>query len=147
GRAEKQARVTLEIPEAPHGIPDSFVEHVDLQCEQLALAFAADLTRVFWCMLSRDITERGYTQVEFTEPHHALSHHGGNGEMKEQLVKLNLYHMTMFEKFLARLKSTSDADGTLLDSSMILFGSSMSESNNHERHDLPTLLVGGFGGR
>jgi hypothetical protein len=88
-----------------------------------------------------------YPEIQITEPHHALSHHGGNKGMQAQLVKLNVYHMTMFEKFLARLASTPDGDGTLLDHSMILFGSSMSESDNHERHDLPTLLVGGFAGR
>lgn len=146
-RAEKQARVELEIPDAPVGIPDSFAEHVDLQFELLALACAADLTRVFSFMLSRDITQRVYPEIQITEPHHALSHHGGNEAMQAQLVKLNVYHMTMFEKFLARLESTPEGDGTLLDHSMILFGSSMSESNNHERHDLPTLLVGGFAGR
>jgi len=146
-RAEKQARVDLEIPDAPVGIPDSFAEHVDLQFELLALAWAADLTRVFSFMLSRDITQRVYPEIGITEPHHALSHHGGNVEMQAELVKLNVYHMTMFEKFLARLKATPDGDGSLLDNSMILFGSSMSESNNHEHRDLPTLLVGGFGGR
>jgi hypothetical protein len=146
-RAERQTRIDLDIPDAPIGIPASFAEHVDLQFELLALAFAADLTRVFTFMLSRDITQRVYPEIGITEPHHALSHHSGNEDMKQQLVKLNLYHMTMFEKFLARLKSLPDADGSLLDHSMILFGSGMSESQNHERTDLPTLLVGGFNGR
>jgi len=146
-RAEKQARVDLEIPDAPVGIPDTFAEHVDLQFELLALAWAADLTRVFSFMLSRDITQRVYPEIGITEPHHALSHHGGNVEMQAELVKLNVYHMTMFERFLARLNATPEGDGTLLSNSMILFGSSMSESNNHEHRDLPTLLVGGFGGR
>ncbi|MDX1563287.1 MAG: DUF1552 domain-containing protein, partial [Gammaproteobacteria bacterium] len=129
------------------GIPSSFAEHVDLQFELLALAYAADLTRVFTFMMSRDVTPRVYPEIGITEPHHALSHHGGNEDMQQQLVRLNVYHMTMFEKFLARLASTPDGDGSLLDHSMILFGSGMSESNNHDRHDLPTLLVGGFGRR
>ena len=146
-RAEQKLGGDTQIPDAPVGIPDSFAEHVDLQFELIALAYAADITRVFTFMMSRDVTQRVYPEIGITEPHHALSHHGGNEEMKKQLVKLNVYHMTLFEKFLARLKSTPDGDGTMLDHSMILFGSGMSESNNHERTDLPTLLVGGFGGR
>ncbi len=147
-RAERQASGgdTL-IPDAPVGIPDSFAEHVGLQFELIALAYEADLTRVFTFMLSRDVTQRTYPEIGITEPHHALSHHQGNEEHQRQLVKLNTYHITLFEKFIARLRATPDGDGTLLDHSMVLWGSGMSESNNHERTDLPTLLVGGFGGR
>jgi hypothetical protein len=136
-----------EIPDAPIGIPESFGQHVDLQFELIALAYAADLTRVFSFMMSRDVTQRVYPEIGITEPHHAMSHHQGNEEMQKNLVKLNVYHMTLFEKFIARLRATPDGDGTLLDHSMVLFGSGMSESNNHEPTDLPTLLVGGFGGR
>src|SRR5690606_16079380 len=93
------------------------------------------------------ITQRTYPEIGITEPHHSLSHHGGNEEKIQQLVKLNVYHVTLFEKFLARLAATPDAEGSLLDGSMILYGSGMSESNNHDPTDLPTLLVGGFGGR
>ncbi|HVJ30483.1 MAG TPA: DUF1552 domain-containing protein, partial [Gammaproteobacteria bacterium] len=146
-RAERQASGTTHVPDAPVGIPDSFAKHVELQFELIALAYEADLTRVFTFMMSRDVTQRTYPEIGITEPHHALSHHQGNEEHKRQLVKLNVYHMTLFEKFIARLKNTADGDGTLLDHSMVLFGSGMSESNNHERTDLPTLLVGGFGGR
>lgn len=146
-RAERQSSVDVEIPDAPVGIPESFAEHVGLQFELIALAYQMDLTRVFTFMLSRDVTQRTYPEIGVTEPHHAMSHHGGNEEMKKNLVKLNVYHMTLFEKFIARLKSTPDGDGSLLDHSMVLWGSGMSESNNHERTDLPTLLVGGFGGR
>jgi hypothetical protein len=113
----------------------------------LTLAWAADMTRVFTFMLSRDVTQRTYPEIGITEPHHAMSHHSGNQEMIENLIKLNVYHMTLFEQFIAGLKATPDGDGSLLDHSMILFGSGMSESNNHERTDLPTLLVGGFNGR
>ena len=146
-RAERQASGDTHIPDAPVGIPDSFAKHVELQFELIALAYEADLTRVFTFMMSRDVTQRVYPEIGITEPHHALSHHGGNEEMQKQLVKLNVYHMTLFEKFIARLSKTPDGDGTLLSNSMVLFGSGMSESNNHERTDLPTLLVGGFGGR
>lgn len=146
-RAERSAGVDLEVPDAPVGIPDSFPEHIALQFELIALAYAADLTRVFTFMLSRDITQRTYPEIGINEPHHSLSHHGGNVEKQQQLVQLNTYHMTMFAKFLDRLAATPDGDGSVLDGSMILFGSGMSESNNHDPTDLPTLLVGGFGGR
>jgi hypothetical protein len=146
-RAERQAAVTLDIPDAPVGIPTSFAEHVGVQFDLLKLAWTADMTRVFTFMLSRDVTQRTYPEIGITEPHHAMSHHQGNEEMQANLVKLNVYHMTLFEKFIASLRATPDGDGSLLDHSMILFGSGMSESNNHEPTDLPTLLVGGFNGR
>jgi hypothetical protein len=146
-RAEREVGTGLKIPDAPVGVPEQFADHVALQFDLLTLAYAADLTRVATFMMSRDITQRVYPEIGITEPHHALSHHMGNEESKKQLVKLNTWHMTLFEKFIAQLKSTPDGNGSLLDNSMILFGSSMSESQSHERKDLPTLLVGGFGGR
>lgn len=146
-RAEKQAATNPDIPDAPVGIPDSFPEHIALQFELIALAYTTDLTRVFTFMLSRDVTQRTYPEIGITEPHHALSHHSGDEAKKKQLVELNKYHVTMFEKFLARLRDTPEGDGSVLDHSMILFGSGMSESQNHSRLDLPTLLVSGFKGR
>jgi hypothetical protein len=146
-RAERQSTTSIAVPDAPVGIPESFPEHIALQFELIALAYAADLTRVFTFMLSRDVTQRTYPEIGITEPHHALSHHSGDEEKKQQLVKLNRYHVTMFEKFLARLRATPDGDGNVLDHSMILYGSGMSESQNHSRFDIPTLLVGGFKGR
>jgi hypothetical protein len=146
-RAERDVGTGLKIPDAPVGVPELFADHVALQFDLLTLAYAADLTRVATFMMSRDITQRVYPEIGITEPHHALSHDVGKEESRKQLVKLNTWHMTLFEKFIAQLKSTPDGDGSLLDNSMILFGSSMSESQSHERKDLPTLLVGGFGAR
>lgn len=146
-RAERQAAVNPELPDAPIGIPDSFPEHIALQFELIALAYMTDLTRVFTFMLSRDVTQRTYPEIGITEPHHALSHHSGDEAKKKQLVELNRYHVGMFEKFLRRLRESPDGDGSILDHSMILFGSGMSESQNHSRLDLPTLLVGGFKSR
>ena len=146
-RAERQAEVNPDIPDAPVGIPESFPEHIALQFELIALAYTTDLTRVFTFMLSRDVTQRTYPEIGITEPHHALSHHSGDEAKKVQLVKLNRYHVTLFEKFLRRLRDTPESGGSLLDHSMILFGSGMSESQNHSRLDIPTLLVGGFQGR
>ncbi len=144
-RAEKQT--DLKVPDAPVGIPEMFADHVGLQFDLMRLAYTSDLTRVFSFMMSRDLTQRAYPELGITEPHHSMSHHGGDESKKKLLVKLNTWHMSLFEKFLAQLKDTPDGDGSLLDHSMFLYGSGMSESQSHERKDLPTLLVGGFSGR
>jgi hypothetical protein len=141
-RAEKQAATDLTVPDAPVGVPESFEEHVGLQFDLLALAYEADITRVFSFMLSRDASPRVYPNIGITEPHHSMSHHGGNQEKIANLVKLNTYHIALFGKFLDKLRSTPDGDGSLLDHSLILWGSGMSESNNHSRLDLPTLIAG-----
>ena len=145
-RAEKQAATELKVPDAPVGVPESFAEHVGLQFDLLALAYEADITRVFTFMMSRDASQRVYPEIGLTEPHHSMSHHGGDKEKVANLVKLNTYHVTLFGKFLDKLRSTPDGDGSLLDHSIILWGSGMSESNNHLRLDVPTLLVGGGAG-
>jgi hypothetical protein len=145
-RAEKQAATEIRVPDAPVGVPDSFAEHVGLQFDLLALAYEADVTRVFTFMMSRDASQRVYPEIGLTEPHHSMSHHGGDKEKVANLVKLNTYHVSLFGKFLDKLRSTPDGDGSLLDHSVILWGSGMSESNNHSRLDIPTLLVGGGAG-
>jgi hypothetical protein len=146
-RSEKQSASTVQVPDAPVGIPESFEEHVALQFDLLALAYEADLTRVFTFMMSRDATQRVYPNLGLTEPHHSMSHHGNDPEKIANLVKLNTYHVSLFAKFVNKLRSTPDGDGNLLDHSMILFGSGMSESNTHSRLDIPTVLVGGGKGR
>ena len=146
-RAEKQSATAVRVPDAPVGVPESFEDHVGLQFDLLALAYAADITRVFTFMMSRDATQRVYPNLGLTEPHHSMSHHGNDPEKLANLVKLNTYHVQLFSKFLERLRSTPDGDGSLLDHSLILFGSGMSESNTHSRLNIPTLLVGGHGGR
>jgi hypothetical protein len=141
-RAEKQAASEVTLPSAPVGIPEAFEEHAMLQFDLLALAYAADLTRVFAFMLSRDTSQRVYTNLGITEPHHSLSHHGNKPESIANLVKLNAYHVELFGRFLQKLHATPDGDGSLLDHSVILFGSGMSESDIHSRLNVPTLLAG-----
>ncbi len=142
-RAEKQATTDVRVPDAPVGVPESFAEHVALQFDLLALAYEADITRVFTFMMSRDATQRVYPELGITEPHHSMSHHGNDPQKIANLVKLNTYHVELFGKFLAKLRATPDGPGSLLDHSMILFGSGMSESNTHSRLDIPTLIAGG----
>jgi len=141
-RAEKQAKTEVQVPDAPVGIPESFEEHVALQFDLLALAWQADITRVFTFMMSRDATQRVYPNLGITEPHHSMSHHGNDPEKIANLVKLNTYHVDLFAKFVKKLSDTREGGGSLLDHSLILFGSGMSESNVHSRLDIPTILVG-----
>jgi hypothetical protein len=146
-RAEKQATTEVRMPDAPIGVPDSFEEHVALLYDLVVLAFQTDTTRVFTFMKARDASQRVYPEIGITEPHHSMSHHGNDAQKLANLVKLNTWHVSLFGKFLERMKATPDGDGSLLDHSLILFGSGMSESNTHLRLDVPTLLVGGDGGR
>ena len=145
-RAEKQAATDIAVPDAPIGIPESFEDHAMLQFDLAALAYEADITRVFTFMISRDASQRVYPNLGLTEPHHSMSHHGGNEEKIQNLVKVNTYHIALFARFLDKLRSTPDGDGSLLDHALILWGSGMSESNTHSRLDIPTLLVGGGAG-
>jgi len=105
------------------------------------------MTRVFTFMLSRDASQRVYPNLGISEPHHSMSHHGNDPEKIANLIKLNTFHVEMFGKFLSKLSSTPDGDGSLLDHSIILFGSGMSESNVHSRLDVPTLIAGGAAGQ
>jgi hypothetical protein len=145
-RAEKQATTEVPVPDAPIGVPESFEEHAALQFDLLALAYQADITKVFTFMLSRDASQRVYPQIGIAEPHHSMSHHGNNPEKLTNLVKLNTYHMTLFAKFVKKLSETPDGDGSLLDHSTILYGSGMSESDTHSRLNVPVALVGGGAG-
>ncbi len=145
-KAEKQAASSVTVPDAPIGIPESFDEHAMLMYDLAAVALEANITRVLTYMKSRDASQRVYPNIGVSEPHHAMSHHGNSPEKLAGLVKVNVYHMTQFAKFLERLKSTPDGDGSLLDHSLILYGSGMSESDTHSRLNLPTLLVGGAAG-
>jgi Protein of unknown function (DUF1552) len=145
-RAEKQATTDVPVPNAPIGVPESFEEHVALQFDLLALAYEANITKVFTFMMSRDASQRVYPNIGVNEPHHSMSHHGNNPEKLSNLVKLNTYHVSLFAKFLEKLKSTPDGDGSLLDHSLILYGSGMSESDTHSRLNVPAAILGGGAG-
>jgi Protein of unknown function (DUF1552) len=145
-KSEKQAASDVAVPDAPIGIPESFDDHASLMYDLAAVAYETNITRVLTYMKSRDASQRVYPNIGVMEPHHAMSHHGNNPEKLAGLIKVNTYHMTLFAKFLEKLKSTPDGDGSLLDHSLILYGSGMSESDTHSRLNLPTLLVGGASG-
>ena len=146
-RSEKQTATSVNLPDAPIGIPESFEEHANLMYDLMAVAYEANVTRVVSYMKSRDASQRVYPNIGVMEPHHAMSHHGNNPDKLAGLVKLNTYHSSLFARFVERLKNTPDGDGSLLDHTLILYGSGMSESDTHSRLNLPTLLVGGGAGR
>ena len=141
-RAEKQATTEITIPVAPVGIPDSWEEHATVMFDLMALAFEADITRVFSFMLNREASQLVFPDLGFNEPWHHVSHHGNEAYKLELLVKLNTWQISLFGKFLERLKSTPDGDGSLLDHSVLVWGSGMSDSNTHSPLDVPFLMVG-----
>jgi hypothetical protein len=146
-RAEAQQEARPDVPPEPVGVPESYDEHVALHFDLLALAFQADLTRVFTFMMAREVSQRTYPELGVGEPHHAVSHHGNRPESIANHTKVNLHHMQMFARFIERLRSTMDGDGSLLDHALIAYGSGMSDGNGHTGGPLPLVIVGGASGR
>ena len=143
----EQSDAELPSLDRPVGIPESYTEHVGLMFDLTALAWQADITRVFTFMLGRELNGRAYPEVGIPESHHGLSHHRNDPEKLAQLAKINNFHLTLFRDFLETLASTPDGDGTLLDQSLLLCGAALSDSNKHLHYDLPLLLAGGSGGQ
>jgi uncharacterized protein DUF1552 len=141
-RAEHQVTSELTVPEAPVGIPPTWEEHATVMFDLMAIAYEADITRVFTFMLNREASQLVFPNLDFNEPWHHVSHHGNDPEKLALLVKLNTWQISLFGKFLERLRSTPDGDGNLLDHSVILWGSGMSDSNAHSPLDVPFLMVG-----
>jgi hypothetical protein len=136
-----------ELPEAPVGVPDSFSEHVKLMFDLQALAFASDTTRVFSFKLGRDASNRVYPESGFKGAFHSASHHGEREERIMDFQKINNYHVSMVPYLLEKLQRTPDGDGTLLDNSVILYGSPMGDSNLHNHKRCPLFIAGHAGGR
>jgi hypothetical protein len=143
--AERQVASEIVVPTAPVGVPDSFEDHVDLLFELLALSYEADLTRVFTFMMARELSQRTYPGIGVIWPHHAISHHANNPERVAAHATVNTHHVALFAKFLERLRTTRDGDGSLLDHSVILYGSGMGNGNVHAADPLPLVIVGGAG--
>jgi hypothetical protein len=140
--AEKKAETSITA-DAPVGIPEEWEEHARLMYELMALAYAADITRVVTFMKAKDASMLSYTNLGIAEPHHGMTHNLQVPGNPENLVKIHAFHVSLFAEFVERMKSTPDGDGTLLDHTLILYGSGMSEASVHSRLSIPTLLVGG----
>lgn len=135
-----------DLPEAPIGVPDSFSEHVHLMMDLQAIAFASDITRVFAFKLGRDASNRVYPESGVMAAFHSASHHGEKEDRIDDFAQINRYHVSMVPYLLNKLKSTPDGDGTLLDNSLIIYGSPMGDSNLHNHKRLPLFLAGHAGG-
>jgi hypothetical protein len=131
-----------DLPEAPAGVPDSFAEHVKLMFDIQALAFAADITRVFSFKMGRDGSSRTYPESGTDKPFHPASHHGGTEKNVKDFNLINRYHVSMLPYFLDKLKSIQEADGNMLDKTMIIYGSPMGDSNLHNHRRCPLILLG-----
>ncbi len=141
-KAEKQNAASVEEPNQPIGIPQSYGEHLTLMYDMLKIALQTDMTRVFTFMLAREVSQKNFPELGLMDPWHHMSHHRMQPEMIAGLVTIETYQMKMFSRFLDKLKETPDGDGSLLDHSVILFGSGMSESDNHDPKNLPLLVAG-----
>lgn len=140
--AEAQSDRELPVVDQPAGIPDTFAEHARLMFDMMALAWETDMTRVATFMMGREITGRTYAEIGVPDAHHPISHHQRDPVKLEKLLKINQYHMTFFAEFLDRLRTSEDANGSLLDSSMIVYGAGMADSNSHYSRELPIMLAG-----
>jgi hypothetical protein len=142
-RAEQtQGDEDLTLPDRPAGVPFEFEEHIKLMYDLLALSYQANVTRVATFMVAREVSNRTYPQVNVPDGHHAISHHQNRAEKMEKNVRIQTYHVSLLRHFLEKLKNTPDGDGSLLDHSLFVYGSNMSNSNAHDHFPLPTLVFG-----
>jgi hypothetical protein len=144
---EQSAKIAVPLPDRPAGIPENYEEHLQMMFDLQTLAWQADITRVISFMMGRELSQRVYPAIGVTDAHHGLTHHQGNQEKIAKVIKINTYHMTMFARFLDKLKKTPDGEGSLLDHSMILYGGGISDGNLHNHSPLPALLAGGGAGQ
>jgi hypothetical protein len=146
--AMKASTVAPTDMSVPVGVPQSFDEHIKLQFDLMALAFQADITRVGTLLFARDLTGRTYPESEApTLGFHGGSHHGEDPRRIDQFSKLNQYHVKMMAYLVERLSKTQDGDGTLLDHSLVLYGSNMGNPNQHLHYDVPHVVIGGLNGK
>ena len=144
-RSEQQSAQSTSV-EMPIGVPEDYSEHVGLMFDLMAVAFETDITRVFTFMMGRELSSRTYPQVGVNEPHHAVSHHQNKPERIQQFAATNTYHAQLVARFLGKLQSTPDGEGSLLDNSLLLWGSGLSNPNVHSFDPLPVVLLGGDSG-
>ena len=135
-----------QIPEAPVGVPDSFEDHVKLMFDLQVLAFLSDTTRVFSLKLGRDASPRVYPESGVDTPFHASSHHGGREDRVRQFARINEYHVSMVPYFMEKLQAATEGGESLLDKTLIMYGSAMADSNLHNHARCPLFLAGGANG-
>lgn len=147
-RIERAEKFSTTLPDysRPSGIPKQDQEHIRLMYDLMALGFQTDSTRIATFIIAHDGSNRPYPNLGISEGHHNLSHHENKAEKKEKIAKINRYHIEQFAYFIGKLKSIREGEGTLLDSSMIVYGSGIGDGNAHNHDNLPVLLAGGGAG-
>ena len=146
-RTEAGNAASVTSVAAPVGIPEAFEEHAAQMFDLLAVAFQADLTRVFTYMMAREASMRTFPVLGISEAHHDVSHHGNAAPKMQQHARITTHFMALFAKFVEKLKAAPEGDGSVLDHSLIAFGTGMSDGQAHNAYPLPFTLVGGAGGR
>jgi hypothetical protein len=146
-KTQSQDLSHLKLPNVPVGNPESFDQTMNLMYDMAALAYQANLTRIMNMMVAAEVSGRTYNNIGVPDAFHAVSHHANDPVKKDKLVKIQNYHTKVLAKFLTKLQSTPDGDGSLLDHSIILYGSNMSNSDRHNQFPLPTAFIGGGCGK
>jgi len=146
-KAEKRNTTDVTALNAPVGIPETFEEHMALMYDLLAVALQSDMTRVFSFMTGREASQRTYPALGFKETHHDISHHARQAEKMQQHTKINTYFASLYATFLEKLRNSPEADGSVLDHSLIAFGAGMSDGQAHNSYPLSFSVIGGAGGR
>jgi hypothetical protein len=145
-KAENQTPKDVKVPDAPVGIPEAFDDHFKIMFDLQTLAFQANITRVVTMMYARDTSGAVYPQSGVREGFHVASHHSNSRANMDRFALINRYHTSLLAYFIEKLHATPDGDGTLLDHSLILYGSSMSNGNQHDHDPLPVVIAGGASG-
>jgi hypothetical protein len=146
-KSESQLQAAkLDVPDTPTGVPATFEEHIKLLFDLQILAFRADITRISTLMLAHELSNATFPATNIRDGFHNLSHHSNVRANMDKFAELNAYHHSMFAYFLEKLKATADGNGNLLDHSLVLFGSGMSDSNQHNHSPLPMIVAGGASG-
>ena len=143
---QKLQAAKLDVPDTPTGVPDAFEDHIKMLFDLQVLAFRAEITRIATLMLAHEISNAVYPATNIRDGFHNLSHHSNVRANLDKFAELNAYHHSMLAYFLGKLKATPDGDGSLLDHSLVLYGSGMSNSNEHNHSPLPMILAGGASG-
>ena len=141
-KAEKDLTGLMPSIDKPTGIPVLYADYINLMFDLQIVAFQTDSTRIVTTMMGREGSMRTYPEIGVPDPHHPLTHHRNNADWIERVTKVNAMHMELFAGFIAKMKATPDGDGTLLDHSIVVYGSGLSDGNRHTHEDLPVLIVG-----
>jgi hypothetical protein len=141
-RADQDNRQVTPSMDKPAGIPLQFAEHVRLMHDLLLVALQADITRISTLIYAKEGSTRSYPELGFADPHHPLTHHRNSEDWIEKVTRINLHHMEQFAYLIGRMKQIREGEGTLLDHSMVVYGSSISDGNVHAHHNLPVIVLG-----